>query len=276
MRIGLYILIAIVVWVAAVWLLQRKVLFPRGAAAPPEGPTLAEVRPTVATWHRKTQAGPVEAWYLPADQASAENPAPTVIFAHGNAELIDHNSDILNAYHQLGVNVLLPEYRGYGRSAGSPSQKAIVSDYIAFYDRLVKQPGVDKDRLVFHGRSLGGGVITQLAERREPDALILESTFTSVAAMARHYLVPRFMVRDPFEVKSVVEQYKGPVLIMHGTTDDIVSVSHAHALHEAAPRSEMVTYPVGHNEAMPPEATWDHIAGFLQQAGIIKPAATQS
>jgi fermentation-respiration switch protein FrsA (DUF1100 family) len=269
MRIGLYALIGLGLWVALVWLLQRRVVFPLRVAEPPPGPTLAETRPAAQAWHRESPAGPVEAWFLPADQASDQDPAPSVIFAHGNAELIDHNQEVANFYHDLGLNVLLPEYRGYGRSAGSPSQAAIVSDFTAFYDKLIEQPEVDPKRIVFHGRSLGGGVVAQLATQREPDAWILESSFTSVAAMARGFGVPRFMVRDPFEVKSVVAAYQGPLLILHGTRDEVVPIAHARALHEASPTSTLRTYPVGHNEGMPPAQAWQDIAAFLQDARII-------
>ena len=94
----------------------------------------------------------------------------------------------------IWVRVLLPEYRGYGRSAGSPSQRAITEDLIAFYDLLARRPEVDAQRVVFHGRSLGGGAVCDLARHRKPAAVILMSTFTSMKRMAPRYLVPGFMV----------------------------------------------------------------------------------
>jgi len=268
MRIGLYVLIAAVVWAIAACALQRRVLFPRHAIPAPPEPSAAETSERIEPWHRDTPAGRVEAWFMPAPDATAAAPKPAVIFAHGNAELIDHNIELANAYHELGVSVLMPEYRGYGRSAGSPSQKAIVADYVAFYDRLAAQPGVDAQRIVFHGRSLGGAVTAQLAEKRRPAAWVLQSTFTSVAAMARGFGVPRFLVRDPFEVKDVLKGYDGPVLILHGTADEIVDISHANALHAAAEGSELATFPTGHNEPMPEDA-WRRIEAFLRRSGVM-------
>src|SRR5690606_34255575 len=103
--------------------------------------------------------GRVEAWLLPGDGVSAERPGPAVVFAHGNAELIDHWPGALARYRRLGVSVVLPEYRGYGRSAGRPSESAIRDDLRALHARLSSHPMVDVTRLVYHGRSLGGGAV---------------------------------------------------------------------------------------------------------------------
>ena len=72
-----------------------------------------------------TEEGRVEAWLIPGDDVSAERPGPAVVFTHGNAELIDYWPAALAGYQKLGATLLLPEYRGYGRSAGSPSQEKI-------------------------------------------------------------------------------------------------------------------------------------------------------
>jgi fermentation-respiration switch protein FrsA (DUF1100 family) len=258
--------------VATVWLLQRRVMFPRGMVSLPPGPTPAEVVPRVQRWTRPVPAGKIEAWYWPAEQASGANPRPSVVFAHGNAELIDENGQVMRFYHELGMNVLVPEYRGYGRSAGSPSQKAIVSDFTAFYDRMLERPEVEADRIVYHGRSLGGGVTARLAVKRKPDAWILETTFTSAAKMAKQFAVPRCLVRDPFEVQAVVRSYEQPLLLLHGTEDEVVPIAHAHALHDAAPQSTLKTYPAGHNEAMLPKQRQD-IEAFLREAGMVESAA---
>ena len=85
---------------------------------------------------RDVDGGGVEAWVLPGRGASAERPGPAVIFAHGNGELIDHWPDVLSWYVRQGVTVLLPEYRGYGRSAGRPSERDITDDFVWFHDDL--------------------------------------------------------------------------------------------------------------------------------------------
>jgi len=269
-RIGLFLLIGLIVWALAVLGLQRRVLFPRHNVPKPGELTAGEVRETIEVWHHQSPAGAVEAWFMPAAEASANRPRPAVIFAHGNAELIDHWVDQARRYREMGLHVLMPEYRGYGRSAGSPSQKAIVTDFTAFYDRLAAREEVDGDRIVFHGRSLGGGVTAQLAKRRRPAAWVLESSFTSAAALARQFGVPRLLMRDPFDVLPVVRAYDGPVLILHGTTDEIVPLAHARRLHEAAEQSELITHPVTHNEPFPDEAFWGDVEQFLGDAGILE------
>ena len=97
----------------------------------------------IERWRLDTDEGVVEALYLRAPNASAEQPAPAVIFAHGNGEVIEQWPRPLEGYRQRGFSVLIPEYRGYGGSAGKPREDAIVADFVAFRDRLAARPEVD-------------------------------------------------------------------------------------------------------------------------------------
>ncbi|MFW6336350.1 MAG: alpha/beta hydrolase [Phycisphaeraceae bacterium] len=261
-RIMIYLLVALTLYVGFVLLAQRWVLFPRFAVgAPPPGvPRLAHER-----LEMDTPAGTVEAIFRRGQGVSEDNPGPLVIFAHGNAELIEHNADAMEPYVEAGFSVLLPEYRGYGQSAGSPSQRAIVRDFLAWRERVLQRPDVDADRLVYHGRSLGGGVVAQLAQRHPPRGLILESTFTSIKAMAGKYLVPALLVRDPFDTLRVVRAYEDPVLILHGVDDVAIPVQHAERLANAAPDAELVTHPGGHNDPPPPQPYWSAIFSYLEK-----------
>src|SRR5690606_26574574 len=112
-------------------------------------------------------------------------------------------------------------YRGYGRSDGTPTQDGITRDFIAFYDLIAQRPDVDPIRIVFHGRSLGGGAVAALAQHRTPRAMVLESTFTGVPAMAKRFLVPPFLVRDKFDTMGTLRHYEGPSLILHGEHDEV-------------------------------------------------------
>ncbi len=262
----IYPVLAVAVWAGVVWFLQRQVLFPRWAI-----PATAQVGPGrgVEVWTLDRADGPVEAWFLPGEGRSADAPGPAVIFAHGNAELIDHWPDEMRRYRQRGISVLLPEYRGYGRSAGTPTQQTLTEDFTAFYDRLAGHPSVDPAKIILHGRSVGGGVIAQLAARRPSAGMVLESTFTSVRPLAARYLVPGFMVRDPFDTLAVVQTYAPPLLVMHGTTDRIIPPSHADALHAAAPNARLVHFPLtGHNDPPPANEYWTHIDALLRDAGL--------
>lgn len=259
--LGLALLVVLV-------LLQRALLFP--AFAVQALPGAGRGVPGLERWSIEIPGGHVESWFLPGAGVSAERPGPAVLFAHGNGELIDHWPELLAAYRRLGVSVLLPEYRGYGRSGGSPSEANLRADFVRFYDQLVERPDVDGARIVFHGRSLGGGVVCALSRERPPAAVILQSTFTSVPELARRWFVPRRLVRDAFENVPVLESTEAPVLIVHGRRDSLIPVSHAHALKAAARRAELLLYEADHNDCPPDWRTfWREVERFLRASAIL-------
>lgn len=246
---------------------QRSIIFPRHLVqVPAEGG--AGVR-DLERWWLDTDGGKVEAWFLIGDGRTAEDPGPAVIFAHGNAEAIDFWPFELERYRRLGISVLLPEYRGYGRSGGAPSQDAITRDFVAFYDRLAALPQVD--RIFFHGRSLGGGAVGALAAERPCAALILQSTFTSIASFATQFFLPRLFVSDPFDTQRVVEGLEVPVLVLHGTRDTVVPYEHAEALRRSAKNGRLVRYDCGHNDFPNDDRVWKPIESFLRAAELLDP-----
>ncbi len=265
MTIGFLVALAALValWAVAVFGLQRKAMYPappaRFAIGPPADAEVLRVGPDG-----------VEAWLLPpldaeGSQSAADPDAlpPALLFFHGNGELIDFWPDEFAEPRLRGWAVLLVEYPGYGRSGGSPSEESIVAAALAAHDALAARDDVDPARLVAYGRSLGGGAAAALAARRPSiAALVLESSFTGVAPLARRFLVPGSLVLDRFDNLAALAAYDGPVLIVHGKRDAIVPPSHARALHEAAPGSELVWLPHGHND-MP--RAWPEILGFLER-----------
>ncbi|MCS6798404.1 MAG: alpha/beta hydrolase [Myxococcota bacterium] len=263
-------------WIASVLSVQRRFVFPRWATRPEPhaGEGIADLE---RLWLDLEQGGRVEAWLLRAPGAHAEDPRPAVIFAHGNAELIEHWPETLEPYRsELGMHVLLPEYRGYGRSAGTPSEQGIVDDFERWVQHLAQRPDVDASRLVYHGRSLGGGVVTSLATRRPPRALVLQSTFTSVSDMARRWWLPRALVLDPFDNERGLATLDAPVLVMHGRRDTLVPPSHAERLVRAARRARLVWYDAGHNDCPPDWTPWfAEIRSFLAQAGVLTVSSTR-
>ena len=252
---------------AAYWALlffaQRSILFPapRLAGAPPR-PTDAE-----QIW-LNTSFGRVEAWYLPAIR-SASGAAPLVVFSHGNAELIDYWPEEFDEPRRWGVGVMLVEYPGYGRSDGAPSQPSITEGMLAAYDWAKQHADVDASRIIPYGRSLGGGAASILALARPVPALILESSFSSVAAFAAGFGAPAFLVRDKFDSVAALRSFKGPTLILHGDRDDIVPPHHARALAAAASEATLKFMPCGHNDCPRP---WADVRAFLDQHGLLMPA----
>jgi len=261
--------------VVGILALQRLLVFPRFAMRTPASDAGAGVLGLDRWWIDLDGGGGggggrVEAWFLPGNGVSAERPGPLVIFAHGNGELIDFWPDALAPYREMGVSVLLPEYRGYGRSAGSPSEKTIASDFVAFHDLAVARPEVSAARVVLHGRSIGGGAVCALAAQRRPAALVLQSTFTSLADVTRRFLLPRFLVLDPFDNVEVVRALDAPVLVVHGRTDTLIPPAHAEALARAAgARGRLAWFDGGHNDTPEPRLYWEEVRRFLADSGLL-------
>ncbi|MEM6459367.1 MAG: alpha/beta fold hydrolase [Planctomycetota bacterium] len=231
------------------WGCQRSAMYPGVWLDPvpaPPPPAGAE------RWTRDVPGGVVEAIFLPGEGATPDRPGPAVIFCHGNGEFIGGWAHEFGWLTRRGVSVLLPEYRGYAPSGGKPSQPAILEDLEHFRQRLVERPGVDADRLIYIGRSLGGGFVAQLADRHPPAALVLSSTFTSAADAARDLTrLPGALVRDRLEVRGVLHNFRGPVLILHGRDDRVIDVRHAEANAAAAADATLIVYDRAGHDTMP-------------------------
>ena len=253
------------------FLMQRSILFPRNQIPPPPRTDIWNDFPGAKKIWLQTDGDRVEAWFLPPLVYPESSPAPAVIFAHGNGELIDYWPQMLQDFSRMGIGLLLVEYPGYGRSSGVPTQKSITQTFVAAYDVLVAQKGVDPKRIIFFGRSVGGGAICALTLKRPAAALILMSTFTGVQSMALKFLVPPFLVRDPFHNLKAMQQYPGPVLLIHGRHDRIIPFEHSAHLHKAAANSILIPYDAGHNDCPPDwHQFWRDVAAFLADNNLFK------
>ena len=171
-------------------------------------------------------------WFVP-----AEGSRGVVLFCHGNAGNISHRMDTIGILHRLGFSTLIFDYRGYGQSEGKPTEQGTYLDAEAAYRYLVQQRAVDPGEIIIFGRSLGGAIAAWLAQEHTPQALIMESTFTSVPDMAAR-LYPFFPVRllSRFRYNAVgyVSRVSCPVLIVHSRDDEMIPFSHGRRLFEAA------------------------------------------
>jgi fermentation-respiration switch protein FrsA (DUF1100 family) len=254
-----WILVAIALVAAALSFVHcagRRVLYP----APPAPGGEATLGPhDRAVWLERDGVRSEAIWL--ASTAPGDRPAPLVIYAHGNGELIDSWVDQFAPLRAAGVSVLLVEYPGYGRSPGSPSQVTITRAMTAAYDWAASEPLVDRASISGWGRSLGGGAVCALAQERPLARLVLESTFTSVRAIARELFgLPGWLVQDPFDNLAAVRAFAGPILQLHGDRDSSIPLAHAQALHAAAKHSELHVLPCGHNDC---ERPWERIVPFL-------------
>jgi hypothetical protein len=257
-----------VAYCGLLYFFQRQILFPRSLVPQPLKSD-QHIAGLQKLW-LNTGFGKVEAWFLPPASGRPAAPAPAVIFGHGNGEIIDFWPATLEGFTRLGIALLLVEYPGYGSSAGSPSQDSIAQTFVAAYDELVLRKDIDSSRIIFFGRSLGGGAVCALAQRRSSAALILMSTFTSVRSFAKQFLVPSFLVRDPFDNLSVIKNYTGPILILHGRRDEVIPFSHGRKLFKSVQNGKMIAYDAGHNDCPPDwKVFWRDVEGFLHDIGLI-------
>lgn len=258
-------------WATLLFVTQRGMLFPGASMALPEV-TEGRAPPDVEQVWLGTAQGRVEAWFVPAAESGD---APAVVFAHGNAELIDYAVADARALRELGLSVLLVEYPGFGRSEGRPTRGSIGETFLVAYDWLASREGVDGSRIVGMGRSLGSGAITDLAEARPLAAMVLVSPFTSVGAFARRYLVPSFLARDRFDNLAVLRRWDGPVLLLHGRRDTVIPHAHSERLAAAAPEARLVSLDCGHNDCPPDPRAYDELVrSFLVDAAVLPPAAS--
>ncbi len=271
-RVGGILLIFVGVFVLLIGCAERSILYPsrfREAIPTPPLPAFAQA---LIVEHEK---GRTHAHLYLGVGIDAQNPGPLVIYSHGNYEFIEDYYPVgLAGYRQMGVSVLLVEYRGTGNSDGAPSKPAIEADHVAFYDLAASLPEVDPQRIVLHGRSMGGGIVAALANHRPGAALVLESTYSSISDFAARMWLPRFMVKDNWDVTATLRIYAGPVFMLHSERDEIIPYAMSETNRAARPGNlppiTFVTYDLGHNDPMPPQFFAD-VEAFFRQHGILNP-----
>jgi len=217
----------------------------------------ASAPPDVTQVWLEASFGRVEAWFF---DAGGDVHRPTIIFAHGNGELIEDWHAAMERLVVAGPNALLVEFPGYGHSRGRPSRSALRETFTLAFDWLVARDDVDADRIVAHGRSLGGGVAGDLALDRPVRALVLQSTFSSANAFAREHFFPGFLVRDRWDNRRAVSDFSGPVLLMHGIRDDVIPYTHAKALAAAREGLDIIELDCAHNDCGP---AWPEIVASV-------------
>ena len=250
-RLAMNVLIGVVVGlvVVAVWLrvFENSFIYfpPRYPAGfvplERQGVSLEEV------WMTTEDGVKLNAWFLP-------NPATrkALLCFHGNAENIGYGLQQLKAFPRLDTNVLAVDYRGYGKSEGSPDEAGIYRDAEAAYRYLVENRHFERKNIFLYGRSLGGAVAIDLASRHECGGLIVESSFTSGREMARRMFgIPFFeyIPKSRFDSLAKIPRVRAPILIVHGTQDQVIPFSMGERLYRAAPEPNSF-FPVegaGHN-----------------------------
>jgi fermentation-respiration switch protein FrsA (DUF1100 family) len=188
-------------------------------------------------------------WFVQADESGL-----TLLFCHGNAGNISHRIELIDMFHKLGLNVFIFDYRGYGRSQGSPSEDGLHSDAYAAYNYLIDDQDIDEGSIVVYGKSLGANVSVELCSKVRPAALISESAFTSALDMGKKlfpFLPIKWLITVKYDAISKIKSITVPKLFIHSEDDEIIPFQHGKRLFEAAPEPKEF-YPMrgGHNDAV--------------------------
>jgi pimeloyl-ACP methyl ester carboxylesterase len=218
----------------------------------------------------------IHGWFVPAP----ERAGPTLLLLHGNAGNISHRFEKLAILRDIGVDVLIIDYRGYGKSEGKPSERGLYRDAEAAYDYLTRQRGLDPDRVWLYGESLGSAVAVELAARRKVGGVILEAAFTSIGDVGQAmwpFLPMRWVLGQRFHSLGRIAKIQAPILLLHSRDDEYFPLSHAERLARAAGgRARLVTLQGGHNDAfLVSEPTYRSALREVMAAGAADTATAQ-
>ena len=209
----------------------------------------------------------IHGWFVPGESDT------TLLWFHGNAGNVSHRVDNISLLHErLGINIFIFDYRGYGRSEGTVSEKGMYMDAEAAMDHLRSRNADEK--LVLFGRSLGAGVAVEMATRHPVYAIILESPFTSIEAIAKHTnpvlsaVVPvGAVLRSKYDSLAKIKDVRSPLMVLHGDRDEIAPFELGRELFEAAnePRRFYTIAGAGHNDTylVGGEAYFEALESFI-------------
>ena len=234
------------------WFAQDRILFipqpVRGDPAAPPGWSLEKVAITAA------DGTPLAGVLVlpPRPPGKPASPVAAVLYFGGNAE------EVTIYAHEAERNygrraLLLVNYRGYGESGGHPGEKELVADALAIHDWAAKRADLDPARLCAHGRSLGSGVVVQLAAARALRCVVLTSPFDSLVALGKsHYpwMPVELLLRHRFDSIAYAAALKVPALMIYGGADTIIPPGHSERLAAAwgGPVERLRIDDLGHND----------------------------
>ena len=196
-------------------------------------------------------------------------PAPVIIYFGGNAEDVSYLAEFADRYGRFAL--LLPYYRGYGLSGGTPHESHLFADALLLYDAIVKRTDIQGSRVYLHGRSLGSGVAVYLAAKRPVTSIVLTTPYdslTDVAADIYPFLPISLLLRHKFDSLSRAAEAKVPALFLVAERDRVIPPKHSKRLYEtwAGPKTWQVYAGYDHNNVSEAPGYWDTIAAFLERA----------
>jgi pimeloyl-ACP methyl ester carboxylesterase len=222
-------------------------------------------------WLRTDDGVRLHAWFCccPPQLAAPERERLTVVYFHGSFGELTWRQWVARRWHEcLGADVLLFDYRGYGLSAGQPSEEGLYLDARAAHQWVTDVRKLDPNRVVLVGRSLGGAVALELALEVRPRAVVLENTFTDVRDVAQEHclgLPVGLVMHNHFPTLERIKQLGQPVFLAHGDNDRVIPVDHSRRLYCAAnsPKHLLVLPGQGHLD-FPPDEYYIALREFLR------------
>jgi len=209
-------------------------------------------------------------WFFPRESAQKH-----IIFLHGNAGNISYRLDLIERLmNQIDCDLFIFDYRGYGKSKGSPDEKGVYADAEAAYRFAMNNLGFDPAKTIIYGRSLGGAIAVDLATKVASAGLLLESTFSNAEDMAKsmYGIIPvGYLTGLRFDSLSKIKKVNIPKLFIHGTDDHVVPYALGQKLYNAAPAWKRFLEIEGgsHNDTyliQPDNLYYDAIRDFTIQA----------
>ncbi|HET8675068.1 MAG TPA: alpha/beta hydrolase, partial [Blastocatellia bacterium] len=202
-----------------------------------------EVIPRIEDCYFKAADGTgLHGWYATPHKKRAGELVPVssemvLLWFHGNAGNLSHRLDMISGLMELPVQVFIMDYRGYGKSEGSPSEKGIYLDAQAAWDYLTVERRIPANRIIILGKSLGSAPAVDLASKVEAAGLIVQSGFTSAADMAATIFpfLPSALLRTKMDSVGKIAAVACPKLFVHSPTDEVVPYKLGRRLFEAAP-----------------------------------------
>ncbi len=268
MKLFVLILVSIVVFVFFVRYVENKSIF-----LPDKDNTIQPVslNPQARDVYFKTEDGVIlNGWFFANKKARS-----TLLFLHGNAGNISHRFEKVSWFYDLGLNIFIIDYRGYGKSEGVPSEQGVYKDAQAAFDYLLMRNDVHPRKIIGYGASLGGAVAVDLATKCELAALIIDSSFSSMQDMVKtiYPFLPGFLLESKMDSFSKVKTLKIPKLFIHSAEDEIVPFDLGEKLFEAAcPPKEFLQISGSHNEgyAQSKDIFINGVRDFLRSEGLIR------
>lgn len=245
-----------------VYLAQDALIFHPQSISEARRAEIAQRHPRVTDVFLPTADGTrVHAWH-------AKSGSPLVLYFGGNAEEVSWMIEAVGV-EAPNASWLLIDYRGYGQSEGSPSEKALVADALALYDHAAKLPGVDSKRIYAFGRSLGSGPAVALAAERGLAGLVLVTPFDSLVAVAKRYywyLPVDWMLKHRFDSIKLAPRLRTPLLCLIAERDEVIPAVHAERLFEAwgGPKRKLLLPGANHNTTDSAPQFWPAIREFLK------------